>query len=281
MTAGVLAHGADQLGSVTHHITGQPPITWIMNSHCLVHTDQIDYIMVRSKDRYMVQNSRSYNGITTNTDHTLVIANLKLEWWKKQPNSKSEPRINISKLNDLNIREKYQIEVTKIYDEVKDFKDNQEQWTHLVSSCHQAGKEILGEVPRSVKHQEKTLEELSKKQRKTKEDIEKCQSKETRSELRKDRNNTMKLIRKRIQVIEDQELNHKLEEIEKHKDDSRRCFIAIKELNRKKEKKTSHCLYPRWLSRRIWRRTSEIYNSTFHQDVHKRSQRKHWSHTTI
>ena len=185
----------------------------------------------------MVQNSRSYNGITTNTDHKLVIANLKLEWWKKQPNSKSEPRINISKLNDLNIRETYQTEVTKIYDEVKDFKDNQEQWTHLVSSCHQAGKEILGEVPRSVKHQDKTLEELSEKQRKTKEDIEKCQSKETRSELRKDRNNTMKLIRKRIQVIEDQELNHKLEEIEKQKDDSRRCFIAIKELNRKKEKK--------------------------------------------
>ena len=200
--------------------------------------NQIDYIMVRSKDRYMVQNSRSYNGITTNTDHKLVIANLKLEWWKKQPNSKSEPRINISKLNDLNIREKYQTEVTKIYDDVKDFKDNQEQWTHLVSSCHQAGKEILGEVSRNVKHKDKTLEELSEKQRKTKEDIEKCQSKETRSELRKDRNNTMKLIRKRIQVIQDQELNHKLEEIEKHKDDSRRCFIAIKELNRKKEKKT-------------------------------------------
>ena len=47
----------------------------------------------------------------------------------------------------------------------------------------------------------------------------------------------MKLIRQRIKVIEDNEINSKLEEIEKHKDDSRRCFIAMKELNRKKEKK--------------------------------------------
>ena len=180
--------------------------------------NQIDYIMVRSKDRYMVQNSRSYNGITTK----IQIINLSLPTWNLNGGRNNQTQ-------NLN-------HTFKIYDEVKDFKDNQEQWTHLVSSCHQAGKEILGEVPRSVKHQDKTLEELSEKQRKTKEDIEKCQSKETRSELRKDRNNTIKLIRKRIQVIEDQELNHKLEEIEKHKDDSRRCFIAIKELNRKKKK---------------------------------------------
>ena len=35
MWAGVWAHGADQLGSVTHHMTGQPPI---MNVCQLYHT---------------------------------------------------------------------------------------------------------------------------------------------------------------------------------------------------------------------------------------------------
>ena len=67
-----------------------------------------------------------------------------------------------------------------------------------------------------------------------KDDIENSHSKEARKEIRKERNTTMKLIRQRIKVIEENEINSKLEEIEKHKDHTRRCFIAMKELNRKR-----------------------------------------------
>ena len=98
--------------------------------------NQIDYVMVKTEDRYLIQDSRSYGGITTNTDHKLVVTNLKLEWWKKRPTSKSEPRINIGKLNDLKIRSEYQAEVTKVFESKTDFIDNQEKWTHLVNSCH-------------------------------------------------------------------------------------------------------------------------------------------------
>ena len=48
-----------------------------------------------------------------------------------------------------------------------------------------------------------------------KDDIENSHSKEARKEIRKERNTTMKLIRQRIKVIEDNEINSKLEEIDR------------------------------------------------------------------
>lgn len=42
--------------------------------------NQIDYILLQNKFRTFIQNSRSYSGTITNTDHRLVVTTLKITW---------------------------------------------------------------------------------------------------------------------------------------------------------------------------------------------------------
>ena len=44
--------------------------------------NQIDYILTRRKHMCFVEDSRSYGGTTTSSDHKMVISKLKLKWWK-------------------------------------------------------------------------------------------------------------------------------------------------------------------------------------------------------
>lgn len=46
--------------------------------------NQIDYIITKCRDNMFVQDSRSYGGTTTSTDHKLVKANISFTWWKKK-----------------------------------------------------------------------------------------------------------------------------------------------------------------------------------------------------
>ena len=204
--------------------------------------NQVDYILVRNEDKHLVQNARSYGGTETNSDHKLVIANFDLQHdrtrYTKSNSSNSVPRVNIDKLQDLEIRKNYQNELTKQLNEQRVFQNCQDQWTHIVKACHQAGKEVLGEKPKTKKHEDEKLHELSQHQKKIKLDIENTTSKDVRGELRTERNKVMKDINKRIKVLNDESINNKLEQIESFKDDSRRCFQATKQLNQMKPKKS-------------------------------------------
>ena len=67
--------------------------------------------------------------------------------------------------------------------------------------------------------------------------IDACQEKGKRQELRKNRSKIMKQIRKRIKILENEKMNKQLAEIEGKKDDSNKCYQAIRALNNKKPKK--------------------------------------------
>ena len=60
--------------------------------------NQIDYILTKIKHNVFVQNSRSYAGFDTSTDHKLVIAKFKLQWWKMKNNISKAVRIDVDKL---------------------------------------------------------------------------------------------------------------------------------------------------------------------------------------
>ena len=53
--------------------------------------NQIDYIITRTQYKALVTDSRSYAGFETSTDHRLVKASFKLEWYKMKP-KKRHPR---------------------------------------------------------------------------------------------------------------------------------------------------------------------------------------------
>ena len=220
----------------------KPHNSWDGTKRRNPYRNQVDYILVRNEDKHLVQNARSYGGTETISDHKLVIANVDLKHdrtrYTKSNSSNSVPRVNIDKLQDLEIRKKYQNELSKQLDEQRVFQNCQDQWTHIVKACHQAGKEILGEKPKTKKHEDEKLRELSQHQKKIKLEIENTTSKAVRGELRTKRNKIMKDINKRIKVLNDETINNKLEQIESFKDDSRRCFQATKQLNQMKPKKS-------------------------------------------
>ena len=58
--------------------------------------NQIDYIMTKIDDKALIINSRSYAGFDTNTDHKMVITNMRIEWWRKKSKSVKSERINFN-----------------------------------------------------------------------------------------------------------------------------------------------------------------------------------------
>ena len=61
--------------------------------------NQIDFIITKKTHKQFIQNSRSYSGTTTNSDHNLVKCDFKLEWFKlKRITQKSKP-INVEPHN--------------------------------------------------------------------------------------------------------------------------------------------------------------------------------------
>ena len=54
--------------------------------------NQIDYIITRKQHRGFVTDSRSYGGIRTNTDHKLVKASFRVEWYKLKNKTKKTKR---------------------------------------------------------------------------------------------------------------------------------------------------------------------------------------------
>ena len=61
--------------------------------------NQIEYIIMKKEHRIFVQDSHSYSGIETSTDHKLVMAILKIDWKNKTPaKSQNTKKIDVSRL---------------------------------------------------------------------------------------------------------------------------------------------------------------------------------------
>ena len=200
--------------------------------------NQIDYILINNKFRCFVTNSRSYSGIETETDHKLVKANLNIQWWKKhQPKPSNNIKINLHKLENLDERRKYHDKVQENHQKKSATEDPQMKWNNIIHSCKTAGNETLGQVNKQVKHEDQLLSDLSRQQKKVKNNIEASNSKEERQQLRIERNHIMAEIHSRVKTLEDEKIDYQLQTIEIYKDDTSKCFRAMKELNSKKPRK--------------------------------------------
>ena len=88
-----------------------------------------------------------------------------------------------------------------------------------------------------TKHDDEKLAEPSQKQKQLKNEADSCQSKYKRREIKKPRNNVMKEIRKRVRYNEDMKLDKPLMQTEAYKDDSNKCYQAIRIIKSNKPKK--------------------------------------------
>ena len=201
--------------------------------------NQIDYIMIKNRHRRYVQNARSYGGMQTVTDHKLVIANINLENLEIQKtykkNIKSEPKININALTNIDNQVKYKESIDEI--EINNEMTPQEKWDKIVETHKKVGQEVLGKITRNQKSTNNEIKEVAERKRKFSLDAESCQD----ATKRKEKIECSKEIGKKLKTLlkkeEEKRIDEDLKELEAMKNDSNKCYAAIRKFNRMTKKK--------------------------------------------
>ena len=152
--------------------------------------NQIDYILTRRKHMCFVEDSRSYGGTTTSSDHKMVISKLKLKWWKMRKMITKTFKTNIQSLAFKEKQQQYNNAVkekmTKITNETKEKQeDPNENWLKLTEVLMKTAESVLGKKDRKRKYDDKEIVELSEKQKKIRLEIDKSKNYEEERILRK------------------------------------------------------------------------------------------------
>lgn len=203
--------------------------------------NQIDYIVIKKESLKFVKNSRSYGGISVNTDHKLVKTEIEFEWWKMpKRKGKRKERINIESLQHPVVQEVYQKELWSKIDELDVEEQDvcpQMKWNQITKVLKETAKNVLGTKHPLRRYQSKKVQELSEKQKKIRNDIEATRSKQKRNKLKKERNSLLHQIQKELQKEETNKLNEKIQEIESFKEDSNRMYQVMKQLQSQNKQK--------------------------------------------
>lgn len=202
--------------------------------------NQIDYILVRKTTRRYVTDSRSYSGISKNTDHYLVKMTMKLLWYERnlnKGNNNKLEKLDKNRFKDENVRKQYQEEVKNRLVDLED-KKPQEIWDNITKICIEAAVNSAGIKKNGKKSQNSELIKLSSEQKKIKLDINSTRSKVKRRMLKTKRNVILKRIHEILIEEETRKIQDQVQEIEKYKDDSTRMFQSVRALNQSKEKES-------------------------------------------
>ena len=191
--------------------------------------NQIDFIMIRNNQNIQVNNSRSYGGMRTKSDHKAVIVEINIRW-KYNKHQKSQPKVNYNLLHDQNYRNKYNNTVNNLLRECPKPSTTQDKWSNIVNITKKAAVETLGYIPKTEKYQNNAIKELSKQQQKIHLDQNSNNNPEKRKELRKKRNKILTQIHNLIIAENKNKIDQQLSNIENMPDDSRKMFQAVKNI---------------------------------------------------
>ena len=203
---------------------------------------QIDYVLISQKHLQFVTDSRSYNNIQTETDHNLVIMNLKLELSKlNRPKNSTSPNVNIDNFQNPEYVLKYQQKITDTAELNKENIDNTARWSNIVDICLKTGEEVLGPKPKNKKSKEsQEIKILSDTKQRLHKKINECNSQAVKSKLKEESKNIKKDISVKLKEIEETELDKKMEKLENIKDDNTKYFYVLREMhNNNNNKKAS------------------------------------------
>ena len=186
--------------------------------------NQIDYVLINKRYLQFTTNSRSYNKLETDTDHNLVLMNLRTQFYKlDKPKTDITPIINKDLLRNQKYADKYKQKVTEKQGEQVDreFINNEEKWNNIVETCLEVGKEVLGVKDKKSTHKENNeIKELSERKQRLKNKINNCNAQEVRSKLQNEIKNIKKEINKKLKESEEKEIDMKLENLEQIKGDN-------------------------------------------------------------
>ena len=195
--------------------------------------NQIDYILVRKNRAIRVDNARSYGGMTTPSDHKLVMMTCIMKR-PYIPKKKYNPQINIENLKGA-VADQYRNILDEKLRNIPD-SNNDIKWKQIAEVMNETALSVLGKKPKHRYNVSEEIAQLSEKQKSIRLNIENCLDENRRQRLRRERNEIMREIHQKMKKHEEKRIESKLRDIESSKNDSSRMFRAIKEIQRNKPK---------------------------------------------
>ncbi|XP_072021381.1 uncharacterized protein [Amphiura filiformis] len=107
--------------------------------------NKIDFIMISSKWKGCITNSRSVPSADVGSDHQLVLANIQLKF-KTKPKPKYPKRYDVFKLKTQATRERYEVEIGGSFAPLLDDEDTDinDSWEAIKTAFSNTSKKILG-----------------------------------------------------------------------------------------------------------------------------------------
>ena len=90
---------------------------------------------MRKEHCIFVNDSRSYSGLMSFSDHRLVMAKYNIDWKKKTSPKLKSTKYDIEKLRLPEYRTKYQQKVREVLTTLK-AETEQERWDNITKACH-------------------------------------------------------------------------------------------------------------------------------------------------
>jgi len=111
--------------------------------------NQIDHVLIDRRCRSSVLGVRSFRGAECDTHHHLLIATVRerLAVAKQATQRFDRQRFNLRKLNEPEVREQYQIEITNRFvalENLNDDEDADRTWEKIKENIQTSAKESLG-----------------------------------------------------------------------------------------------------------------------------------------
>jgi len=115
----------------------------------MVILNQIDHVLIGRRWYASVLDVRSFRGADCDTDHYLVIAKFRerIAVGKQAAQRFDRQRFNLRKLNEPEVRQEYQIEITNRFAALENLKDDEDvnrTWENIKGNIQTSGKESLG-----------------------------------------------------------------------------------------------------------------------------------------
>ena len=220
-------HRAEHITTWTgwrHNPSGGPPLP-IYN--------QIDYILCRHSERFVVTDARSYPGTSLESDHRLVLANLNLtKLYKKlkkpHVSISSNTKFNISEFSDLSKKAKYREAINEHLQDLGREQGGASAEQHLqyiVNAMSEAANTSVGRVPKTNKTHRNgfnvEIEKLAAEKRKLRLDITMCRDGTKVKEMKTRRNRLAQQIRRECLKLATTRLDERVAEIDQMKDDAK------------------------------------------------------------
>ena len=113
--------------------------------------NQIDHILIKQRFRRSLQDVRSYRGADCDSDHYLVVANIKVKLkMERTPRTEKVRRFNVDKLKTQDIRNEFQIKIQNRFSTLDILEENEEEiaveeeWREIQSTIKEVAEEVLG-----------------------------------------------------------------------------------------------------------------------------------------